>query len=112
MPCAKFIEFWSRAAAWLPRYRFFTSADMYEDPTHRTFFSLAIFEFFTDASSRDYYFDFGFSRIEQLYLSFPRRKFYLLSPFIEWLVNKRPDIYETLILRAVPASQLSVVLVK
>jgi hypothetical protein len=27
-------------------------------------------------------------------------------------VNKRPDIYETLILRAVPASQLSVVLVK
>lgn len=68
----------------------FTSADMYGDPTHRIFFSLAIFEFYTDASSRDYYFDFGFSRIEHLYLSFPRRKFYLLSPFIEWLVNKHP----------------------
>jgi SAM-dependent methyltransferase len=90
----------------------FTSGDMYGDPTHRNFFGLPTFEFFTKSSSREYYFDYAFARIERLYLSFPQRKLYPLNPFIEWLVNKKPDIYETSILRAVPASTISVVLVK
>jgi SAM-dependent methyltransferase len=90
----------------------FTSADMYSDPTHKTFFGLGTFPFFTRESGRSYYFDFAFSRVESQHLGFPRRKIFPLNPLIEWLVNRRLDLYESSLLRAVPAGNLSVVLVK
>lgn len=90
----------------------FTSSDMFGDPTHKTFFGLATFPFFTRASGRSYYFDFAFSHVESQHLAFPRRKLFPLNPLVEWLVNRKPDIYESSLLRAVPAGNLSVVLVK
>lgn len=90
----------------------FASANMYGDPTHRNFFGLGTFDFFVRGNDRAYYFDFGFSAVTYRHLDFPRRRLLFLNPIVEWVVNRKPDIYESSILRAIPPGNLHVVLVK
>ncbi|HLH77270.1 MAG TPA: methyltransferase domain-containing protein [Candidatus Binataceae bacterium] len=94
----------------------FTSASMFEDPTHRNFFASATFSFFTNDSPRPYYFDFSFSRVERLALGFPRRRAFMLNRPIAKAVNASPwfrGLYESSGLRSLfPADTIEAVLVK
>lgn len=90
----------------------FTSANNYIDPTHVRMFSARTFKFFTKKSlhDRDYYFDFAFSSIQELKITFQRRYF-----FISWLANRSDKfnaVYEDSPLRIFPAGNLEVVLIK
>ena len=93
----------------------FTSSAMYDDPTHRHFFSAATFGFFTQQAGRDYYFDFAFSRIASLKIRFARRRLFFYNNLVERLVNRSSAmqaIYESSPLRIFPASEIEVELVK
>lgn len=57
----------------------FTSASMYTDPTHKKFFSIETFEFFTVKSQRKYYFDFAFNKVISRKITFSKRKLYQSS---------------------------------
>lgn len=58
----------------------FTSRNVYMDPTHRRAFSVSTFDFFTLESShgRHYYFDFGFSSIRTVEITF------IMSFWLPW----------------------------
>lgn len=58
----------------------FTSRNVYMDPTHRKAFSVDTFDFFTLASShgRTYYFDFGFSAVNAVEITF------IMTPYLPW----------------------------
>lgn len=92
----------------------FSSGAMYSDPTHRNFFSMATFLFFTKDSPRPYYFDFAFERIESQVLHFPKRRVLPLNRLVERLVNRSTwfcEYYEGSALRAlVPAGHIAVAL--
>lgn len=95
----------------------FTSNNFYIDPTHRRAFSAFTLEFFVRGSSfdRDYYFDFHFSRLEDVTITFGRR----LQPWnrvVQRLVNLSPFTqrgYEaTFLSRLFPAINVEATLVK
>ena len=95
----------------------FTSNNFYIDPTHRKAFSAFTFEFFVRESAfdRDYYFDFHFSRLEDVRITFGRR----LQPW-NWAMEKLANVnsftqrgYEaTFASRLFPAINVEATLVK
>ena len=95
----------------------FTSNNFYIDPTHRKAFSAFTLEFFVRESDfdRDYYFDFHFSRLEDVRITFGRR----LQPWnvaMEFLVNRssftRRGYESTFLSRLFPAINVEAALVK
>ena len=89
----------------------FTSPHAYGDPTHKRFFSSENFGFFVAGNDRSYYFDFSFSRMDNLHIHFGPRAF---RP-VGWLVNlnrKTQRFYEASPLRIFPASNVEVDLIK
>lgn len=94
----------------------FTCDAMFEDPTHLNFFACSTFRFFTKDSPRPYYFDFAFSRLERVALTFSRRRLFILNRPIARLVNASGwfrSVYESSGLRALfPAVAIEAVLVK
>lgn len=93
----------------------FTSQDAYADPTHQRFFSIHTFHYFIDIDPRSYYFDFHFSSIEKIHITFLKMPSQFYNHLIELLVNqnkKTQNYYEKSPLRFFPAWNLNVVLVK
>jgi len=94
----------------------FTCDTMFEDPTHKNFFACSTFKFFTQDSSRPYYFDFAFSHLERVSLTFSRRRLFIMNRPIARLVNASDwfrSVYESSGLRALfPAVAIEAVLVK
>lgn len=89
----------------------FTSANTYGDPTHLRSFSVETFNFFCIGNNRDYYFDFGFSELQERMISFTKSPSYLLNFLIEPLVNFSPKMqvyYERSLLRIFPAVNIHV----
>jgi SAM-dependent methyltransferase len=96
----------------------FTSRNFYIDPTHRKAFSVDTFDFFTRNSSheRSYYFDFAFSAIESVEITF------MTSPYLPWnrlvapLINRSRQTqryYEwTGLSRVFPAHNVKVTLIR
>lgn len=95
----------------------FTSRNNHIDPTHISTFSILTFNFFVKESlhDRNYYFDFHFSKIESLRLSFEKGPFIYNHP-IQFFFNKSRKaraIYEATFLRSLfPAENIEVTLVK
>ena len=50
----------------------YTYSRAYVDPTHIRYFAMELFYFFVKGSSRAYYFDFSFNKIESIHLSFQK----------------------------------------
>ena len=93
----------------------FTSQDAYADPTHQQLFSIHTFHYFIDSDPRSYYFDFHFSSIEDIWISFLKMPSQFYNHPIERLVNynkKTQNYYEKSPMRMFPAWNLNVVLVK
>jgi SAM-dependent methyltransferase len=92
----------------------FSSGAMYSDPTHRNFFSMATFLFFTKASPRPYYFDFAFEKIESQKLRFPKSRSAPFNGLVERLVNRSAwftQYYEGSAFRSLfPAGHIAVTL--
>ncbi len=63
----------------------------YADPTHVRFFSIETFDFFIKTSGRPYYYDFSFSEIASIKLTF-RRGF--IKPLVSWIANRNRKTYE------------------
>jgi SAM-dependent methyltransferase len=97
----------------------FTSAAVWLDPTHRTAFSIDTLRFFAREdrfSSRSYYFDFAFTRVERARIVFHRYRWQPWNYLVEPIVNARPAIQtyyeETALSRLFPASNVEVTLLK
>jgi hypothetical protein len=89
----------------------FTSANAYGDPTHRKLFNVETFEFFTKDHRRSYYFDFSFSKRENLYIHFGPRLFRPFSRFINQS-RRMQRLYEASPLRVIPATNVELDLIK
>jgi SAM-dependent methyltransferase len=88
----------------------FTSKNAYSDPTHRNFFTSHTLRYFTREHSRAYYFPFAFSS-HSVRVEFDRRFPY--NWLMEPLVNLSPaviNVWESSILRVMPAENLYVTL--
>jgi SAM-dependent methyltransferase len=89
----------------------FTSANTYGDPTHLRAFSVETFNFFCIGNNRNYYFDFGFSELQERMISFTKGPSYLLNFLIGPLVNLSPKMqvyYERSLLQIFPAVNIHV----
>lgn len=85
----------------------FTSTNMYNDPTHKNFFSINSFYFFCGKS---FYYDFKFKLIKKK-LTFGKT-FAIWNWLVEPLANLFPSLYEDTPLRAFPAMNIQVTLEK
>lgn len=99
----------------------FTSKNNFIDPTHRRMFSVATFDFFTKNTrvhkARHYYFDFSFSDISKLELTFElSSRVFFYNKWVGPIVNKsrhRQALYEsTMFSRLFPAVNVCVTLAK
>ncbi len=97
----------------------FSSNNNYIDPTHKKMFSINTFNFFVRDSmfSRNYYFDFSFTRIVSSQITFHREHKYLFyNSLIQKIFGKRHSIqnfYElTMFSRIFPAYNIIVELEK
>lgn len=99
----------------------FTSKNNFTDPTHRRMFSTNTFDFFTRGTrwhkARHYYFDFSFSEIPSLQLTFElSSRAFFYNKLIAKLFNKnrhRLSYYEsTMFSRLFPAVNILVTLKK
>ena len=93
----------------------FTSKDAFNDPTHMRTFGVNTFRYFVAHHLRSYCFDFHFSRISRVHISFDKRPGYFYNYALEPLVNvgsRTQDFYEGSPLRVFPATNMTVVLVK
>jgi len=99
----------------------FTSKNNFTDPTHQRMFSTSTFDFFTQGTrwhkSRHYYFDFSFSDIPKLELTFElSSRAFFYNKWVAPVVNKnrhRLAYYEsTLWSRLFPAVNICVTLKK
>ena len=99
----------------------FTSKNNFTDPTHRSMFSTSTFDFFTKGTrwhkNRHYYFDFSFSEISKLELTFElSSRAFFYNKWVAPIVNKnrhRLAYYEsTLWSRIFPAVNIYVALKK
>lgn len=94
----------------------FSCSSNFIDPTHRRMFSVRTFDFFISNSKnqRSYYFDFSFSNINSVKITFGRKipYNYLISPIVN-LGGLSLQIYEdTLISRLFPGVNILVELEK
>lgn len=101
----------------------FTSRNNFVDPTHKKLFSSYTFDFFaanslfSKAKERGYYFDFRFSSIKSIKITFERSsRLFFYNRLISWFVNrgrKMQFYYEaTLLSRIFPAENIIVELIK
>jgi SAM-dependent methyltransferase len=97
----------------------FTSPAVYIDPTHRTAFSVETLDFFCREgrfSSRSYYFDFAFERMESARIVFHRYRWQPWNYVIEPLVNHSPATQrfyeETALARLFPAANVRAVIIR
>ncbi len=93
----------------------FTSKDAYSDPTHKRFFTVHTFRYYTEEHLRSYYFDFCFSRVERVYLHFDIRPAYFYNWILEKVVNagtRFQNYYEGSPFRIFPATNIEILLVK
>jgi SAM-dependent methyltransferase len=98
----------------------FTSMNFWSDPTHKHAFAVRTFSFFARDNpnfkweGRSYYFDFSFSKIAFVRITFPRH--FPWDRINEWLVNLHPKlqmVYElTMWSRLFPAENVHVGIVK
>lgn len=74
----------------------YTSLNFWTDPTHKHAFAVRTFSFFAKENpnlpniDRSYYFDFQFSKIESVKITFPRH--FPWDRINEWLVNIHPKV--------------------
>jgi len=71
----------------------YTYSRAYADPTHVRYFSMELFDFFIQGASRSYYFDFSFSKIESIHLSFLESRVLFYNSWIEAFINKSKRHY-------------------
>lgn len=78
----------------------FTSKNNYIDPTHKKLFSAFAFDYFVEnafhskSKLRNYYFDFSFSEIQDVHISFERSKrLFFYNAFVERIVNISRDLH-------------------
>ena len=102
----------------------YTSRNNYTDPTHKRRFSVSTFDYFSKGTyiwerrRGEFYFDFAFSRLENLRLNFDKSSSRVLfyNRFIEWIFNLTPRqrvFYEmTGLSWMFPAADITVTLVK
>ncbi|MBX4210341.1 class I SAM-dependent methyltransferase [Candidatus Parcubacteria bacterium] len=97
----------------------FTSKNNVIDPTHRSTFSVRTFDFFVRNAykKRYYYFDFAFSKIELVKITFEHgSRIFFYNRLISLIVNmsrKSQDFYEsTGFSRLFPAMNIEAVLIK
>lgn len=99
----------------------FTSKNNFIDPTHKKAFSVNTFDFFTAGNrlekKRGFYFDYRFSRIASLKITFEKSSWFLIyNRLIEPLVNlskHTQELYEaTGFSRLFPAENVIVELIK
>lgn len=89
----------------------FTYCAAYTDPTHKQFFGLNSFDFFVkNTVEHDFYFDFHFRKVQKK-LHFGKR-FAIWNYVIEPFANLFPAVYENTVLRAFPAEEIEVTLIK
>ena len=96
----------------------FSSWRNFIDPTHKHMFSVRTFEYFikNSRSNRSYYFDFSFSRISSLTITFLKKPLYY-NMVIEKIINAHRCIKETLfettaLCRLFPAENIEVCIQK
>lgn len=95
----------------------FSTAYNFVDPTHKRSFSFRTFDYFvkSETSLRNYYFDFGFTRVEEVKIIFPKNLYlhnYLIEPVIN-LHQAMLKLYEgTFLSRLLPAENVIVRLIK
>lgn len=93
----------------------FTSKCAYNDPTHRRLFGIETLLFFVNNHRRSYYFDFSFSKKENLRIVFDKIPIYFYNYFIEVIVNINfnfQKFYEGSLLRIFPAQNIEITLIK
>ncbi|HPP86442.1 MAG TPA: methyltransferase domain-containing protein [bacterium] len=94
----------------------FTSRNAYTDPTHKKYFSIETFNFFVKNHIRNYYFDFAFSKINELKITFEPKPFTFINKILETIINQSFEnqiFYElTFLSRIFPAKHILVTLVK
>lgn len=103
----------------------FTSRNNFTDPTHKKLFSIRTMEFFVKDTSllkqkeREYYFDFHFSKIASIKITFEKNIFlikYINNYIIEPLVNSSPKMMhffeQTGFSRLFPAENLIIEIIK
>lgn len=98
----------------------YTSTNYWSDPTHRHAFAVRTFSFFAKENpnfkydQRSYYFDFSFSKVEKVKITFPRH--FPWDRINQLLVNIHPKIqmiYELTMWHSLfPAENVEVILVK
>lgn len=71
----------------------YTYSRAYADPTHVRYFSMEVFDFFVKGTSRGYYFDFSFDKIESIHLSFQESKVLFYNSWVESFINKSKRHY-------------------
>ena len=99
----------------------YTSTNYWSDPTHKHAFAVRTFSFFAkDApnlrtTQREYYFDFAFSKIQNIKITFPKH-FSIFSTITSVLVNLTPMtqmLYELTVWHSLfPAENVQVELIK
>ncbi|MEM4325882.1 MAG: class I SAM-dependent methyltransferase [Candidatus Pacearchaeota archaeon] len=85
---------------------YFAYPGAFQDPTHKRFFTLRTFEYFTDSSGLRYYSKARFEIIES------KLNFSVTKPvkIIDILINKFPRFYERFLSRIIPAEELCITL--
>jgi len=72
----------------------YTYSRAYADPTHVRYFAMEVFDFFVkDTTTRGYYFDFSFEKIESIHLSFLHSRALFYNKWVENFVNKSKRNY-------------------
>ncbi len=96
----------------------FTSRDNFIDPTHIKRFSFKTFEFFVKNSSfgRNYYFDFAFSSLDKVWLTYRKGIPFFYNYLVDKVINANPNIMNFYEMSGLcymfPAADLHVILVK
>lgn len=96
----------------------FTSTHNFEDPTHKRMFASRTFVFFVRKGKmqRDYYFDFGFSKLGSVRITFDKKGILFLNALVESFINISEVIrlyYEfSFLSRIFPAQNVELVLIK
>lgn len=96
----------------------FTSRNNYIDPTHKRMFSSRTFEFFVGNSflGRNYYFDFAYTEMPRIRITFVKKFLFFYNHLIEPIINLKNgsrDIYEeTFLSRLFPAFNIELTLKK
>jgi len=85
---------------------YFTSPGAFQDPTHKRFFTLRTFDYFTNESGLNYYSKARFKILKKkLIFDSVRPK---ISKLFDWFINSNQKVYERFLSRIIPAQNLYV----